>query len=277
MRSIGRYLAALLAVLTLLAAALLALAGAATTSAFMQAVYGSQEIRAQQQERIGQAAETLATRWHIAPETLSAFTDGAAGRHAQAVADWWGELWSDPEAEPYLPVYLDATAERNMVNAIMQDEGFRAATDENHRRAIARDEVAYALDEAVCEAVTPLRRSVVELGISFMMDKAPLPLLRQGMLLGAAVLAAAGLLLLIAAHRAAGSALTALGGTMLLCAAGIRALDIPGMLAQLSPAAAQQGRRALTVLAMLWLGTAAVVAATGLLISGIRRVKGRKR
>jgi len=276
MRSIGRYLAALLAVLTLLAAALLALAGAATTSAFMQAVYEAKEIRAQQQERIGQAAEALATRWHIAPETLSGFTDGAAGRHAQAVADWWGELWSDPEADPYLPVYLDAADERDMVNAIMQDEGFRALTDETQRRAIARDEIAYALDEAVCEAVTPLRRSVVELGISLLMEKVPLPLLRQGMLLGAAVLAAAGVVLLIAAHRATGSALTALGGTMLLCAAGIRALDIPGMLAQLSPAAEQQGSRALMLMAVLWLGTAAVMAATGLLISRIRRVREKK-
>ncbi len=276
MRSILRYGAALLAVLLLTAAAALGLAGAATTSAFMRAVYGSPAILTQQQERIGQRAEALAAQWHIAADTLAPYLAGAAEKQAQAMAAWWGELWSDPEADPCMPAYLDAAAEREMVNAIMQDEGFRAATDENQRRAIARDEVAYALDEAVCEAVTPLRRSIVELGVSLMMEKASLPQLRQGMLIGAAVLAGMGAALLLAARRIAGSALVALTGTMALCAAWVWALDVPGMLVQLSPVAAQQGSRALALLAALWLMAGALTAGAGMIAIRVKKAAERR-
>ena len=277
MKAVCRYLAALMAALLLASAAAAGLAAFMTTGVFLREVSGTTALTAQQQARIDAAAEALTETWGLSADTLRSWTDGAAEKQAAVMAAWWQELWHSPEADGYMPAFLDAAAERELIAAIMQDEGFRALTAESQRRAIARDEIAYALDEAVCGAVTPLRRSIVDAAVSVAAERLDLPLIRRMVLLSAAVLAVIGLALLVPAHRLAGSALLTAGSLMALCAVPVWLLDIPGMLAQLSEIAAMQGRNALAVLGILWLGAAAALMALGTVIICVKRaIRGSK-
>lgn len=276
MKGVLRYIAALLAVIALVGAAAAGLACCLTTDAFLREVYGTEALQAQTQARIEQAAADLADAWSLSPETLASCVDGAAEKRAAAVAAWWHDLWNIADAELSMPAYLDATAERELIAVIMQDEGFRAVTEETQRRAIARDEIAYALDEAVCDAVTPLRRSIVDMGVSLLAERVSLTQLRQMALVGVLVLAGVGLALLLPAHRLVGSALLATGGLMALCALPVWLMGIPGMLAQLSPIAETQGRNALACMGILWLSAAALLTVVGLIIVCIKRAVGRK-
>lgn len=276
MKGVLRYMAALLAVIALMGAAAAGLVCCMTTGAFLREAYGTEALQTQTQARIEQAAAQLAQAWSLSPETLAPYVNGAAEKQAEAVAAWWDDLWSAADAELAMPAFLDATEERELIAAIMADEGFRAVTEETQRRAIARDEIAYALDEAVCDVVTPLRRSIVDMGVSLAAERVSLMQLRRAALLGALLLAGVGLALLIPAHRLAGSALTATGGLMALCAVSVWRMDVPGMLAQLSPIAEAQGCNAMICMGIVWLGTAAVLAVAGLVIICIKRVAGRR-
>lgn len=277
MKAVCRYLAALLAVLMLVTAAGAGLAAFMTTGIFLREVSGSTALMAQQQARIDAAADALTATWGLSEDTLRSWTAGAAEKQAAAMAAWWQKLWHSPDADGYMPAFLDAAAERELIAAIMQDVGFRALTAESQRRAIARDEIAYALDEAVCEAVTPLRRSIVDAAVLVAAERLDLPLIRRMVLLGAAVLAVLGLALLVPARRLAGSTLLTAGSLMALCAVPVWLLDIPGMLAQLSTIGAMQGRNALAVLGILWLGAAAALMALGALIICVKRaIRGSK-
>lgn len=269
-----RYLAALFAVLALLVAAASGLVCCITTGTFAREVNGTASLRAMQQSRIAAAAAALEADWQLAPGLLEPYVRDAAETQSAAVAGWWQDLWWDAEASADMPAFLDAAQERELIALLLQDEGFRAVTDDAQRRAIARDEVAYGLDEAVCDAVTPLRRSIVGMGISLAMERVSLPLVRKLLLLCTAALAALGLALLAAAHRLAGSAMVATGIVMGLCAVPVRLLDVPGMLAQLSPLAAEQGGNALICLGVLWLGTAAALLLAGLIVIRVKTGKG---
>lgn len=275
MKGVLRYMAALLAVIALLGAAAAGLACFVTTGTFLREVYGTEALQAQMQARIEQNAADLAGAWSLAPETLAPYVDGAAARQAEAVAAWWHDLWNAADAELAMPAYLDAAEERKLIAAIMSDEGFRAGTEENQRRAIARDEIAYALDEAVCDAVTPLRRSIVDVGVSLLAERVSLTQLRQLALVGTLVLAGVGVAMLLPAHRLAGSVLTAAGSLMALCAVPVWLMDVPGMLAQLGPLAEAQGRNALACMGVVWLGAAITLALIGLVIICIKRAAGR--
>lgn len=271
MKGVLRYMAALLAVIALLGSAAAGLVCFVTTGTFLRAVYGTEALRAQTQARIEQNAADLAGAWSLTPETLAPYVDGAAERQAEAVASWWHDLWNAADAELTMPAYLDAAEERELIAAIMQDEGFRTVTEENQRRAIARDEIAYALDEVVCDAVTPLRRSIVGMGVSLLAERVSLTQLRQLAMVGALALVGVGLALLIPAHRLAGSALTAAGSLMALCAVPVWLMNVPGMLVQLSPLAEVQGRNALACMGVVWLGAAITLALIGLVIICIKR------
>lgn len=272
-----RYIAALLAVALLLSAAVLALFAEVTTESFARVTLGSEGLLMQQQAEIDTAADALADQWQVSPAVLDAWADGAARRHNEALAAWWGALWSDPAADAALPAWLDASQEWTLVAEIMADESFIAATDMTQRRAIARDEVAYALDEAVCNAVTPLRRSVVDMALALVQEAVSLPMLRRVALLGAAVLAGLALVLLLFAHRAAGSGLVAAGVLMALSAVPVVLMDVPGMLRQLSPIAAEQGLRVLLGMGVLWGVAALALVCVGLLIIGVKRaLRGRR-
>jgi len=272
MRGIARYLAALLAVLCLLAAALAGLFCCVTTEAFAREVNGTAAVQAMQQQRIRETAQALTERWQLSDELLLSLAEDAAQAHGRSVACWWGALWSDPEADTALPVWLDSQAENALVAQIRADEGFIAATDEDQRRAIARDDVAYTLDEAVCEAVMPLRRGLAEMALSLLAEVVLLPLIRQAALIGAGALAAAALVLLILAHRASGSILAATGISMAMLTVPVLLADVPQMLQQLSSIARMQGENALAFMGILWYGAAAVLMLAGLLILGAKKL-----
>jgi len=266
-----RYVAAMLAMLLLLAAAVVGLGCAMTTEAFARAALLDEALLAQQQSRVQDKADELAATWRLSSRTLDGWTQDAARNAAAALCAWWGDLWSVDGSETTLPVYLDAAQERELIADVMADEGFIAATEASQRRAIARDDVAYGLDEAVCEAVLPLRRSVTDMALIFVAESVSLPLLRQVALLAAGALVLTAMLLLLMAHRVSGSALMATGVAMVTCVVPVILMDMPGMLQQLSPIAAAQGMRTMLLTGMLWLGTALVLALLGWLIVMVKR------
>ena len=270
MRGLIRYAAALLAVVLLLLSALCALAACVTTEAFAREVGGTQSLRNLQQQRIGEAAQELTERWQLTPGLMSEWTQGAADAQSEAVANWWGMLWQDEAADRAFPLWLDASREAELVALVREDPGFIAATGADQRRAIARDEVVYALDEAVCDAVTPLRRSIVELGLTLLGDAVSLPLLRQMLLL----MAGAALALMIPARRMAGSILLAAALLMAGVSVPVALADIPGLLAPLSGIAAMLGRNALACLGVLWYGAAAVLALLGAAVIAVKKAGG---
>lgn len=271
MKAMMRYVGALLAVVALLGAAVLALFGWVTTAQFAREVNGTQKLQTLQQLLIDRAADGLNERWQLAEDVLSPWTEDAAARQGEAVAVWWGALWQDADADTALPAWLTAEQEAILVADVRGDAGFIALTDENQRRAIARDEVAFALDEAVCDAVTPLRRSIVAMALDVAGDLVPLPMIRKAALIGAASLAVLAVVLLIVAHRAAGSALVCAGVTMAALTIPVWLADIPGMLEQLSRIAVQQGSNALACMALLWYGAALAEAVCGLIIIGVKK------
>ena len=270
MKGLLRTIMALLTVLTLLAAALLGTLYLLTDGAFIR-LTGTASLRAQQQERIDQAAEALTLRWGLTTDALKEYTADAATRYSDALADWWHALWNEPQADAELPLYMDDAQERALVQAIMADPGYQAVADPGQYRAIARDEIAYTLDEAVCDAVLPVRRSIANLALTTAADLLDLSLLRKAVLLGAGVLAATALALLLLAHRAAGCILVTEGLVMGLLTLPVWALDLCGMLRQLNPLAAEQGRNVLACLGILWYGAAAVLALTGLMLIAVKR------
>lgn len=272
MKGILRYIAALLAVICLLGAALLGMFCCVTTERFAREVNGTAALRIEQQARIDRAAADLSAVWQLSPDALAPWTADAAVKQSDAAAKWWGAIWADAQADSAMPPYLDSASEAALVADIRADAGFIAITDENQRRAIARDEVAYALDEAVCDAVTPLRRSIIEMALSLLSEAVPLPMIRQAALLGAGVLAAIALVLLLLAHRAAGSALTVAGLMMALLTVPVLLADVPGMLRQLNEIFMLQGQNALACMGILWCGAAAALALMGLLILGVKRL-----
>lgn len=276
MRGLIRYIAAMLAVLLLLAAAVTGLLCAVTTELFARTVLLDEALLAKQQALVQDKADELAATWHISAPTLETWTKDAARNAAQALCTWWGEIWTTDGADTTLPVYLDASQERELVAAIMADESFALATETHLRRSTARDEVAYRLDEAVCKAVLPLRRSIIDMALTFVTNSVSLPLVRQAALLAAGALLVLAVLMLLMAHRVCGSALLAAAGTMAVCTVPVALLDIPGMLRQLSPVAAVQGTRTLLAMAVLWLGTALILALAGWLIIAIKNA-GRAR
>lgn len=270
MKTAGRYAGAMLAVLCLLCAAMLTLFVCVTTAAFARMSYGDVQQRAGQQ-RINRAVEALTEKWNLSPELLLPWVVNAAERQSAAVADWWGDLWNTPSADPCMPLWLDGAQEAELVAQIRADAGFIALTDEHQRRALARDEVAYALDEAICDAVTPLRRSIVEMGITMLMEAVELPLIRQAAMISAVVCALLAAALMIPLKRTAGSILLSAGAGMFLLTLPVLLCDIPGMLSQLGDIALLLGQGILTAMGGLWLGMAVMLAAAGLLVISMKK------
>lgn len=275
MRGLFRTVTALLAVLTLLAAALLGLLYVLTDGAFLR-LTTTAALQASQQARIDREVSALTERWQLDPALLPAWTQDAARQQTEALADWWHALWNEPQAEADFPPFFDDAQERELVQAIMADTGYQAAADPGQYRAIARDEIVYTLDETVCDAVLPLRRSIVGLALTTAAEMLDLPLLRRAALLGAGVLAAVSLALLLMAHRAAGSNLVTMGLAMGLVTLPVWALDLCGMLAQLNPLAAEQGRNVLTCAGLLWYGAATALALAGMLVLAVKRAARRR-
>lgn len=266
MKSCIRYIAALLAMLLLICAAAVGLIWFTTREEFARMAAAPEALIGQQQARIDARAAELAQIWGVSPDLLGGWCDGAARAQNDAVATWWVALWNDPEADSEMPVYITDREARSMVDAIMQDPGFSAIATYGQKKAMARDEVVYELDEAVCEAVTPLRVSIVNLGTQLAAKNVNLPEIMQHAGKAALALAAVALVLLLLFRRIMGSALVATGLSMALLTLPVRQLDIPGMLEQLNPLAAEQGRHILQQLGLVWYTAAAALAVLGIVI-----------
>ncbi len=266
MKNILRYLCALLAALLLFAAVLLGLGRYAATGFYADHALGNDALLSRQQIQIDAQVEELAETWHFSPDTVLPWVSGAARTYREALVAWWSDLWQDPDADPALPLFLSGGAERDMVAALLSDGTFSAATPGDMQRTVARDSVAYAVDEAVCGSVLPLRRSVIDFGLSAASSAVDLSMLARLTGIVAVILAVLALLLLLLARKAAGSALTAAGGLMLLASVPVWLLNIPGMLDQLSPIAEGQGLAALLWLALPWYGLALLLLLLGSLI-----------
>ena len=275
MKGLMRYLASVAAILCLMGAAVLALFCCVTTERFAMEASDTRTLQTRQQQRIDAAVSELTERWGLSADLPIPWTQDAARLQGGVVAAWWGDLWSDAEADVLMPAWLTPQQEAELVSLVRADAGFIARTDEAQRRAIARDEVAYAIDVAVCGAVAPLRRSVTELVLTALQSVAPLPLVRQAALIGAGGLSVLAVVLMILAHRAAGSILLAAGLTMTALSVPVILLDLPGMLAQLNDIASLQGQNALMCLGILWYGGAAALLVVGMLIIGMKKVVGR--
>lgn len=269
MKSIIRYIAGLLAMLLLICAAVTGLVWFATTEHFARMAAAPETLIQKQQDRIDAQAAALAQTWGLSTELLSGWCDGAARAQNEAVQAWWVALWSDPEADAEMPVYITDREARSMVDAVMQDPGFSAVATYGQKKAMARDEVVYALDEAVCEAVVPLRFSIVNLGTQLAARNVNLPDIMRHAGKAAAAVAIAALALLLLARRVMGSTLTATGIAMALLTLPVRQLDIPGMLEQLNPLAAEQGRHILQQLGLVWYAAAAALAVLGMVIIAV--------
>lgn len=270
MKTIFRWLGAVLAACLLLGVAVLGCFSLATTEWWAQQALSAESLTARQQTRIDEAVGELAAKHQVSGDVLAPYVENAASRYQQTLAAWWQELWRDPDAELMLPVYLSQEAERELIAAVMADETFAAATESASRRAVARDEVAYGVDEIVCDAVLPLRRSVVELGLSMAADRVSLHEITRYALIGAGVLAGAALVLLLLARKAAGSALLTASGLMTLVSIPVWLLDIHAMLWELNVIAAVQADSVLLWLAIPWYGAALLLAAVGCIIIRIR-------
>ncbi|MBQ8555115.1 MAG: hypothetical protein IJ438_04485 [Clostridia bacterium] len=195
MRKVLSYAAALLTAGMLLAAVLLAAFVFVTTEHFV--LWSASDMLPAQQEDISAEVSALAEAWHVSGETLAPYAAQAAEKHLHTLAAWWGDLWTDAVADASLPMYLTAAEERELVSAVMADAAFAAAHDEAHLRAIARDDVAYALDTVVCETVAPLRRSVVDLALSMVTERISLPMVRSAACIAMVLLTIAAVALLV--------------------------------------------------------------------------------
>lgn len=268
MKTMLRWMACAVAAVLLTLSAALALFALTTTAEWAERALVSPSLQERQQKRIDEDAQTLAERWQVSMETLSPCVQGAAEAYSLCLADWWGALWSDQEADWYLPVSL--TDERALIAEVMADERFAAAHDRTMLRAIARDEVAYGLDETVCSAVLPLRRSVTELALSMAAQRVSLPEMRLLALKGAGVLAALALLLMALNRKAAGVTLMTAGGLMALLSVPVWLLDLHRMLRELNSIAAAMGDSFLLWLAIPWYGAALLLVLLGGVIIRIR-------
>lgn len=237
-----------------------------------------------QQARITQKVEEIAAQ---VPFTASVALDGVTREgledYNRAIVGWWmGLLEAEPSTE--LPVWDTETLEQ----AVREDEVFQKAIPATQRKAAARDQVGYAVSNAVTRTVVPLRVSLAEPFLPAVLEKVELPRL-AGLAdklpaclaiagLAAALLAALamtrdwrGALLRLGAAAVAGALVA--GSVML----AIAWLQIPGQLGAGSETLGLQASLLLTRLARVTGVAAAVTAAVGVLLMALSRLGSRRR
>lgn len=224
-----------------------------------------------QYARIGEKVDALAQKYPFEPKTVMDFItrDRLMAYNAQVVSWWMGLLHADP-------VWTAPTYEVDgMLDAVKADETFRAGTPESNWTATARDKIVSKVQEIVTQAVTPLRMSLVSLGLSKALSAADVPTLSSYLpylpwaLLAASVLLM-GLMALCTHKRMIkgvlymGSACGAAGICLGVFMGAMAYLDLPGRLASASALLSMQLRLLLQRLALpmgLW--------AVGLLVLGL--------
>lgn len=270
MKMMIRWLAGLMAAILLTLSAAMGLFCLVTTDWWAERALASRHLQEKQQTRIDEAAEELAKRWQVSPEVIAPYTEGAASAYTLYIVSWWASLWQSDAPDTVLPVYLTGQQERSLIAEVMADPQFAAAHDAAMLRAIARDEVAYGLDEIVCGTVLPLRRSVVELAAEFLQEQFGLMDMRRTAAMGAGILAGAALLLTAMNRKAAGTMLITSGGLMALASVPVWLMDVHRMLRELNSIAPLQGDCMLLWMAIPWYGAALLLFVLGTVIIRIR-------
>ncbi len=265
MKKAFRLALSLLMALCLTLSCLMLLTAWMTTAQFADLSLGGRAEMAQQ-ARINAEARALSEAWHMTGPALDDAAAGAARTHRQTLAAWWNGLFNG-ESDAALPLFLTEEAERALIADVMADEGFAAHVEPDMLRAVARDDVAYALDEAVCRAVLPLRRSLTDLALAVADMSLPLSMLRPALLTAAGVLLTAAVICGLLLKRGCSAALFAAALWMAILSVPVWLLDIPGMLAQLNQEAAVVGEQLLQALALPWYGAAGLLALVGCMVA----------
>lgn len=261
MKKAFQLLLSLLMALCLTLSCLMLLTAWMTTAQFAELSLGGHAEK-EQQARINAEAQALSEAWHVTGPALDDAAAGAARTHRQTLAAWWSGLFTG-ESDAALPLFLTEEAERALIAAVMADEGFVAHVEPDMLRAVARDDVAYALDDAVCRALLPLRRSVTDLALAVVDMSLPLGMLRPMLLTAAGVLLAAAVICGLLLKRGCSAALLAAALWMAILSVPVWLLDVPGMLVQLNQEAAVVGGQLLQALALPWYGAAGLLALVG--------------
>lgn len=231
-----------------------------------------------QYTRIGEAVDALAQKYPFEPKTVMDFVtrDRLEDFNAQVVHWWMGLLQADPVLTA--PSY-DV---EGLLDAVKADETFRAGVPESSWTATARDKIVQGVQDIVVQAVTPLRLSLLSLGLGKALSMADVPTLRGYLpylpwaLLAACVLLAG--LLLLCTHRRMikgvlyiGSACGAAGICLGVIMGAVAYLDLPGRLAAASALLSMQLRLLLQSLALPMGLTALGLLVLGLMLIGIHQ------
>lgn len=224
-----------------------------------------------QLERLEAEVTALAQKHHFAPETVMAYLhEEALQAYTLQLIDWWMSLMQ-PDASLDIPRF--ETGE--IMDAVLQDEQFRAHNDADSRKLIARDSVAYEVGQMVRRAVFPLRQSILSLLLPQIVGVVDLTLAGRVLQIGwFALLGVAVMLVLITAVVARSfwkpllCVLTSSAAVQTALWAALRLLNFPGMLGELNPVLGLQADIQLKGLLMLELVGLAVFLLLSLAISG---------
>lgn len=258
--ALGRYLAALTAVVCLLTAMLGAGMTLVTSDTFARAALKA--TVQESQHRIEWYAASIQEQYQLSEETMAVLS-GAAEGYMDVLSDWWRDLWHTPSEEwTALPDGL--LDEKALTATIMADSGFQATVPEDMRRATARDEVAAAFNALIRQHAFPLRQSVMELLMALVGQKVPLANLLRWMQGVAGVALLLGLVLL-KLSRDGGAVLMATGASAALLSLPVWLLNVPGLLHALNAIAQKQCTHALLLLGACWYATALALMLLGTL------------
>ena len=193
---------------------------------------------------------------------MGLLTDDALTEHNTAAVSWWmGLLGEKPEVEA--PSW-DA---RDMEQAVRDDAVFQEHTPAEHRRTVARDDIAYEMGKAVDKAVMPVRTELISLFMPKVLEKIDVPyymayLPKIGLMCMALAVCMA-LLLLAVMHRRLSKALLYIGAglaagaaCLVMLGACTAMLGLPAMVEEISAVLALQARMTLRSVT-LWAGAAA--------------------
>ena len=278
----AHFLCILLAMVTALCMLLTAVTGLThfliSSTGLHERVALSPPVHDAQRQRIDEAVSTLAAQYSFDPACVNPLlSDEAIAQYNRDVIAWWTGLFgSTPTVQA--PTFSSA----ELMDAVLADEAFRAATPSGRRKAIARDDIAATLAEQVEQSVLPLRTSLISLALTQLFQRvqlarytAFLPLLPW---LFALLSAFGAALMVLCMHcrpmRALpyiGRALSAAGLCLLLALAVLHAANLPAFVGQVSAMAALQLSTLFTCLRPVVWGIAALITLAGLLPIGIHQ------
>lgn len=224
-------------------------------------------VTAAQLARIEETVETLAAKYHFAPETVMAqLTEDTLHAYSLRIMDWWMGL-IHPDAMLEMPQFETG----GIRDAVLQDEQFREYNDADVRKLIARDNVAYEVGQAVRRAVFPLRQSILDLVLPRTVGALDMRMLWKAMqMVGVILLAALAVLLgvIVALSRSFWrpllSVLTTSAAVQTVMWGVLRLSGFPAMLSALNPILGLQADIQLKALCMIELLGLAVLIWLGL-------------